>query len=176
MESANKIERKTSQVEQYLTFLIASEEYAINILKVKEILEFATLTTVPNAPLWIRGVINLRGNVVPVVDLSRKFGMASREITKFTCIVITEVKCNGEILTMGLMADSVSQVIDLAADDIQPPPAFGTRVRLDYLQGMGKVSRGFCLILDSDKVLSSDELLSVEGSSQTAELARTSEA
>jgi purine-binding chemotaxis protein CheW len=158
-----------SQSEQYLTFLLCGEEYAINILKVKEILEFDTVTTVPSTPDWIRGVLNLRGSVVPVIDLAAKFGLPAAQITKLTCIVIAEVICNDETITMGVIADEVSQVIDLATDEIEPPPTFGTRVRTDFLQGMGRAGKKFCLILDSDKVLSTDELFTV--SSSTAETA-----
>jgi purine-binding chemotaxis protein CheW len=144
---------------QYLTFRIAGEEYAIGILRVKEILQYEAVTRVPRTPPWIRGVINLRGSVVPVVDLAVKFGLPESAVSGTTCIVIVEVALDGEQAVMGVMADSVSQVVDLAAADIEPPPAFGTRVRVDFLPGMGKVGKGFVLILDIDKVLSSEEVL-----------------
>jgi purine-binding chemotaxis protein CheW len=148
-------------IAQYLTFLTAGEEYAISIVKVSEIVEYETVTTVPGAPAWIRGVTNLRGRVVPVVDLAVKFGLPASRITKFSCIVITEVTFQGENLTMGVLADSVSQVIDLSADEIEQTPPFGTRVKTEYLLGMGALGKKFCLILDIDKVLSADELLMV---------------
>jgi purine-binding chemotaxis protein CheW len=164
---------KNSGISQYLTFLVAGEEYAISILRVKEIIEFPVLTAVPNTPGWIRGVINLRGRVVPVIDLSLKFGLTAREVTKFTCVVVTEVICGGETMVMGVVADSVNEVIELGAVDIELPPSFGTRVRTDYLEGMGKVGKKFCLILNISKVLSADELLTVtcvqDGDSGTAE-------
>ena len=147
--------------EQYLTFLTAGEEYAISIVKVSEIVEYEAVTTVPGAPAWIRGVTNLRGRVVPVVDLAVKFGLPASRLTKFSCIVITEVTFQGENLTMGVLADSVSQVIDLSADEIEQTPPFGTRVKTEYLLGMGALGKKFCLILDIDKVLSADELLAV---------------
>jgi len=146
---------------QYLTFFTASEEYAISIVKVSEIVEYEAVTMVPNTPIWIRGVTNLRGRVVPVVDLAVKFGLPASEISKFSCIIITEVMFQGENLTMGVLADSVSQVIDLCADEIEATPPFGTRVKTEYLLGMGALGKKFCLILDIDKVLSADEFLAV---------------
>jgi purine-binding chemotaxis protein CheW len=150
---------------QYLTFLTAGEEYAIGIAKVSEIVEYETVTFVPSAPAWIRGVMNLRGKVVPVVDLAVKFGLPPSRISKFSCNIITELTFQGENLIMGVLADSVSQVIDLAADEIESPPPFGTRVKTEYLLGMGPLGKKFCLILDIDKVLSADELLAVSESS-----------
>lgn len=154
---------------QYLTFLVAGEEYAVNILKVKEIIEYDTVTKVPNTAPWIRGVTNLRGNVVPVIDLSVKFGLPPSTVSKFSCIVITEVSYDGEKLTMGVMADSVNQVLDFSEDEIEAPPPFGTRLRIEFLLGMGKVGKKFCLILDIDKVLSADEILAVADSTQAAQ-------
>ena len=164
------------QQSQYLTFHIGSEEYAIGVLQVKEILEYDTLTKVPNTPRSIRGVINLRGSVVPVVDLAVKFGQAPSEVTKRTCIVIAELDLNGERGTMGVMADSVSQVIDLQPGDIEPPPSFGTRVNVAYLQGMAKstTAKKFVLLLDTDKVLSTDELLAAAELSKEDAAALTS--
>ncbi|MFY9844791.1 MAG: chemotaxis protein CheW [Terriglobales bacterium] len=146
---------------QYLTFMTAREEYAIGIVKVSEIVEYEDVTTVPNTPIWIRGVTNLRGKVVPVVDLAVKFGLPASGISKFSCIIITEVMFQGEKLTMGVLADSVSQVIELSADEIEEAPPFGTRVKTEYLLGMGALGKKFCLILDIDKVLSADEFLAV---------------
>ena len=146
---------------QYLTFFTAGEEYAIGIAKVSEIVEYEAVTTVPNTPVWIRGVTNLRGRVVPVVDLAVKFGLPASVISKFSCIIITEVIFQGENLTMGVLTDAVSQVIELSADQIEATPPFGTRVKTEYLLGMGALGKKFCLILDIDKVLSADELLAV---------------
>jgi purine-binding chemotaxis protein CheW len=146
---------------QYLTFITAGEEYAISIVKVTEIVEYESVTTVPNTPMWIRGVTNLRGRVVPVVDLAVKFGLPASGISKFSCIIITEVMFEGENLTMGVLADSVSQVIELSADEIEQTPPFGTRVKTEFLLGMGTLGKKFCLILDIDKVLSADEILAV---------------
>jgi purine-binding chemotaxis protein CheW len=152
---------------QYLTFFVGGEEYAVNILKVKEIIEYDTVTAVPNTAPWIRGVTNLRGNVVPVIDLAVKFGLPASQVSKLSCIVITEVSFDGDNLTMGVMADSVSQVLDFSENDIEAPPPFGTRVRIEFLLGMGKLGKKFCLILDIDKVLSAEEFLAVTDSTHT---------
>ncbi len=146
-------------VQQYLTFMIGGEEYAISLLKVKEIIEYDTVTHVPKTPEWIRGVINLRGSVVPVIDLAVKFRQTPSVAGKLTCIVITEVQSGDEAAVMGIMADAVRQVIDLKPQDIEEPPAFGTRVKVDYLLGMARAGKKFCLLLDTEKVLSTDELL-----------------
>ncbi len=156
-----KKEQGSGTVVQYLTFLTAGEEYAVNIGKVKEIVKFEAVTKVPNTPSWIAGVTNLRGTVVPVVDLAVKFGLKDSCISKFSCIIITEVVFQEENLTMGVLSDSVSQVIELSAEDIEEPPPFGTRVKTEYLLGMGALGKKFCLILDIDKVLSADEILAM---------------
>jgi purine-binding chemotaxis protein CheW len=147
------------KVQQHLTFMIGGEEYAVSLLKVKEIIEYDTVTEVPKTPEWIRGVINLRGSVVPVIDLAVKFRQAPSVAGQLTCIVIVEVECEGEETVMGIMADSVRQVIDLTPRDIEPPPTFGTRIKVDYLLGMARSGKKFCLMLDTEKVLSIDELL-----------------
>ncbi|MGO9085554.1 MAG: chemotaxis protein CheW [Candidatus Sulfotelmatobacter sp.] len=166
MEASNqKREQPSRSVVQYLTFFTAGEEYAVNIGKVKEIVKYEAITTVPNTPVWIRGVTNLRGTVVPVVDLAVKFGLAASGTSKFSCIIITEVLFQGENLTMGVLADSVSQVLELSAEDIEETPPFGTQVKTEYLLGMGPLGKKFCLILDIDKVLSADEILAMTESS-----------
>ena len=151
--------RDTVEQAQYLTFFLAGEEYAIGILRVKEIIEYDTITRVPTTPSSIRGVINLRGSVVPVLDLAVKFGLPETAITMRTAIVIVEVDLDGEHALIGLMTDSVSQVIDLSPADIEPPPAFGLPVRVDYLVGIAKAGKKFILIFDVDRVLSSEELM-----------------
>jgi len=149
---------ESNQQTQHLTFHLAGEEYAVGILKVKEIIEYGTLTVVPQTPPSVRGVINLRGNVVPVIDLAIKFGMPPSPITNRSCIVIVEVALDGEPGVMGVIVDSVSQVIDLPLSEILPPPAFGTRTKAEFLHGMAKADKKFFLILDIDKVLAADEL------------------
>jgi purine-binding chemotaxis protein CheW len=143
---------------QYLGFHIAEEEYAIGILRVREILEYDTVTRVPTTPPSIRGVINLRGSVVPVVDLAVKLGLPESVITKRSCVVVVDVELEDERTVMGLLTDAVSQVIDLPATEIEPPPPFGTRVRVDCLLGMGRAGKKFVLLLDIDKLLSAQEL------------------
>ena len=156
-------EQEAAVQQQYLTFFLADEEYAVNIQKVKEIIEYSSVTKVPKVPRWIRGVINLRGNVVPVVDLAVRFALDEQPTTKTTCIVIVEVRQESENTVMGVIADAVNQVIELNPGDIEQPPAFGTRVRLEYLAGMGKLGKKFALILNIDRILSAAELLTVAG-------------
>jgi purine-binding chemotaxis protein CheW len=166
MRTSDRAKSQTPQnTAQNLTFMTAGEEYAISIAKVSEIVEYESATRVPNTPAWIHGVTNLRGKVVPVVDLAVKFGLPASRISKFSCVIITEATLQQETITMGVLADSVSQVIDLSADEIEPTPPFGTRVKTEYLLGMGALGKKFCLILDIDKVLSADEFLAVAESS-----------
>jgi len=155
MESA----RERADQEQYLTFVVGGDEFAVAVLRVREIIEYETVTHVPSTPAWIRGVINLRGSVVPVVDLGLKFGLAPSPVTRRTCIVMVDTELDGQRAAMGVVADAVSQVIELGPGDIEAPPSFGTRVRVDFLRGMGKLDGRFVLILDIDRVLSARELL-----------------
>ncbi len=148
---------------QYLGFSLAGEMYAIELLRIREIIEHVPITRVPGMPRAVLGVINLRGRVVPVVDLAVKMGLDPRPITRWTCFVIVEVLLDGERTTLGLLADSVSEVLDLGPDDIEPPPAFGTRTPVHYLRGMGRQEQRFILLLDLDRLLSADELLGLVG-------------
>jgi purine-binding chemotaxis protein CheW len=143
---------------QYLTFLLGGEMFAIAILNIKEIIEYGSLTEVPMMPSFIRGVINLRGSVVPVVDLSARFGRNKTEVSRRTCIVIIEVEGGDEKHDIGVMVDSVSEVLEIPRSEIEPPPAFGAKIRVDFMAGMGKVAGKFVIILDANKVLSVDEL------------------
>ena len=143
---------------QYLTFFIRGEEYAVAILRVKEIIEFETVTRVPTTPAHVRGVINLRGAVLPVVDLSAKFGHGVTDPARTTCIVVVETRSGAELLTVGIIADSVSEVVDIADTEIETPPSFGTNVRVDFLTGMAKLDGRLALILDIDRVLSPAEV------------------
>lgn len=142
---------------QFLSFTISGTDYGLPILTVKEILQHEQPTSVPGAPPSIRGVINVRGSVVPVLDLAVKFGRAETVATKRTCILVVEAQVGRERLTLGVVADAVNEVLDLPTDAVEPPPAFGTGVRLDYLTGMGKVGKGFVLLLDVDRVVSASE-------------------
>ena len=147
-------------ISQYLTFMIAGEDYAVGVGHVKEIIGYDTPTKVPGTPPWIRGVINLRGLVVPVVDLAVKFGRLGSDVTRRTCVVIVDVQFADGAVTMGVVADGVSQVLELSAGDIQPPPTFGMSVRIDFLLGLiTTTGKQFALLLDIDRVLAAGELL-----------------
>jgi purine-binding chemotaxis protein CheW len=158
---------------QYLTFLLGSEMFAIDILGIKEIIEYGSLTSVPMMPAFIRGVINLRGAVVPVVDLSARFGRFASAVTRRSCIVIIEAVNEGEKQDIGVVVDAVSEVLEIPAAEIEPAPSFGARIRADFISGMGKVKDKFVIILDADKVLSVNELamLSGGGASSTEAMA-----
>lgn len=151
---------------QFLTFLLGDESYGLNLLRVKEIIEYAPLTQVPMVPDYIAGVINLRGSVIPVIDVSIRFGGDVAEVSKRSCIVIVEVNCNGETLEMGVQVDEVHEVINIHAGEIEPPPAFGTRIRTDFIAGMGKVKDKFVVLLNIDHVLSLEELTVVESTAR----------
>jgi purine-binding chemotaxis protein CheW len=149
---------------QYLTFMLAREPFAIGILRIKEIIEYHGVTEVPMMPPSVRGVINLRGAVVPVMDLLARFGRGPSEVTKRTCIVIVEVETGDGHQVMGLMVDAVNEVLDIAVADIEPPPSFGARIRTDFLHGVGKVRGKFVLLLDVDRVLSIDDIAGLAAS------------
>lgn len=148
---------ETQAVAQYLAFTVAETDYGVPILKVKEILQWDGVTRVPGTPASIRGVMNVRGSVVPVVDLGVKFGKPEAAPTKWTCVLVVETRAADAPLVVGVMADAVREVVDLAPGDVEPPPSFGTGVRIDHLIGMGKVGKGFVLLLDIDRVLSASE-------------------
>ena len=144
---------------QYLTFLLGSEVFAIGILAIKEIIEYGGVTGVPMMPEFIRGVINLRGSVVPVMDLSLRFGRPASPVTKRTCIVIVETgNADGGNEHIGVAVDAVHAVIDIEAGDIEPPPAFGTRIHTAFIHGLGKVNGKFVIVLDVQRVLDVKEL------------------
>jgi purine-binding chemotaxis protein CheW len=147
-----------AQTQQYLTFLLAGEVFAMGILAIKEIIEYANLTEVPMMPQYVRGVINLRGSVVPVIDLSVRFGKPASAVTKRTCIVIIEVMASGERHVLGVVVDAVNAVLDIPSSEIEPPPAFGASIRTDFIQGMGKVNGRFVILLDVNHVLAGDEM------------------
>ncbi len=143
---------------QYLTFVLGGEPFAIGILAVKEIIEYTSVTEVPLMPAFLRGVINLRGSVVPVIDLSVRFGRPAGAISRRTCIVIIETQLSGERRDIGVIVDSVNAVLEFQAADIAPPPAFGANIRADFIQGMAKVDGRFVILLDVDHVLALHEL------------------
>ncbi|MCK6591295.1 MAG: chemotaxis protein CheW [Polyangiaceae bacterium] len=144
---------------QYLTFHVAGEEYAAPILRVKEIIEIGPMTKVPTMPAYVRGVINLRGSVVPVVDLAKKLGLPLTNVTRWSCIIVAEVMIDGDETVVGVLVDAMGQVIELSAKDIERPPAFGTRAGAHLLRGMGKIGNKFVMILDLDATLAQAALL-----------------
>ena len=161
----------SEQQQQYLTFTLAEEMFAIGILSIREILEYGQLTEVPMTPPFIRGVINLRGAVVPVIDLAVRFGRQPREVTKRTCIVIIETAADGtngagQTQQMGIVVDAVSEVLEIPPSEIEPPPAFGARIRIDFIKGMGKIAGKFVVILDVNRILSLDEVAVVSAMQQ----------
>ncbi len=152
----------TIETAQFLTFKLVDEVFALDIGKVREVLDFTTITKVPRTPEFMRGVINLRGSVVPVVDLKLKFGMSRTDKTVNTCIIIIEVSVDGETSVLGALADAVQEVIDLEPGHIEPAPKIGTRLNTEFIKGMGKRDDRFVILLDIDKVFSSDELVLVQ--------------
>jgi purine-binding chemotaxis protein CheW len=157
---------------QYLTFKLGDEVFATDVSKVREVLDFTNITKIPRTPDFMSGVINLRGNVVPVVDLRLCFEMSKTEKTVNTCIVVVEMLLEGESTVIGALADSVEEVIDLEPEQIQPAPRIGTQIRTDFIKGMGKRDSQFIMILDIDRVFSAEELSAVrsaEGSKTPAE-------
>lgn len=159
------VEAAGAEEQQFLTFTLGGEMFAIEILNIKEIIEYGNLTTVPMMPDFVRGVINLRGRVVPVIDLSVRFGRQATEITKRTCNVIIEVEAEGETIDIGIVVDAVSEVLEIPASEIEPAPSFGARIRADFISGMGKVKGQFVIILGLDKVLSVEEMAMLGGAS-----------
>lgn len=157
---------------QYLTFMLGSDAYALGILSIKEIIEYTTMTEVPLMPACVRGVINLRGAVVPVMDLQVRFGQPVSLVTKRTCIVIVEVLGPEGQQVMGVVVDAVNEVLDIDASEIEPPPAFGARIRADFMAGMGKVRGKFVILLNVDRVLDLDDLQALSQASSAAAAAQ----
>jgi len=155
---------------QYLSFTLAEETFALDITRVREVLEYTEITKIPRMPAFMCGVINLRGGVVPVVDMRLKLGMQEAEKTINTCIIITEVKVDEMNVVIGAMADSVSEVFDLDHEQVEPTPSIGTQVRADFLKGMGKHEGRFVLLLDIDKSFSSAELATIRESGAEIDL------
>ena len=158
----------TDHAGKYLTFSLAKETYGIQILKVQEIIEMIDVTKVPRTPPFVKGVINLRGKVIPVVDLRLKFGMEGIEVSRQTCIIVVYVQCGDTRLTMGMMVDAVSEVLDIPGDSIAPPPDFGSQVDTAFLLGMAKSKDSVRMLLDIDKVLSTRELTIVKAAGDMA--------
>src|SRR5579872_4862505 len=157
--------REITETRQYLTFKLGNEIFATDVAQVREVLDLTTITEIPRTPDFMAGVINLRGSVVPVVDLRLCFEMTKTESTRNTCIVVVEVQLDGEATVIGALADSVEEVVDLEPDQIQPAPRIGTQIRTDFIRGMGKRDAQFIMILDIDRVFSADQLGAMQNES-----------
>ena len=149
---------------KYLTFALAREEYGLEILKVREIIGYMDITAVPQTPDYVKGVINLRGQVIPVIDLRAKFGMKTTETTEETCIIVVEINQSGRKFSTGIVVDHVQEVLDIAGEDIEDAPKFDSSVNTDFILGMGKIGDSVKILLDIDKVLSSTDFDSLAGS------------
>ena len=165
--------KTTGKTTQYLSFMLDEEIFALDISKVREVLDYTSVTKVPQTPDFMRGVINLRGGVVPVIDMRLKFGLPETETTVNTCIIIAEVRINNESVILGALADSVQEVFDLSPDDIEPAPRIGTQINTDFLTGMGKKDDNFILLLDIDRIFSAEEIELVQKARDARHLAGT---
>ena len=143
---------------KYLTFSLADEEYGISILKIKEIIGMMPITTVPQTPEFVKGVINLRGKVIPVIDLRLRFGMDAIDYTERTCIIVVEIKCHAGTVQIGIVVDAVSEVLNVSGEDVEETPTFGAKLNTDYILGMAKMEGGVKILLDIDQVLSGEEI------------------
>ena len=157
------LQAMTDKEGKYLTFSLAGEEYGIGILKVKEIIGIMPITAVPQTPPHIKGVINLRGKVIPVIDLRLRFSLAAAEFTERTCIIVVEIAARQGTITMGFVVDAVSEVLNIKGADIEATPSFGTRLYTEFILGMAKTGGGIKILLDIDKILSADELEAASG-------------
>jgi purine-binding chemotaxis protein CheW len=155
-----------NETNQYLSFKLDEEIFALGIAKVREVLDYTSITKVPKTPDFMRGVINVRGGVVPVVDMRVKFGMSKTEQTVNTCIIIVEIEMESETTILGVLADSVEEVMELDPGQIEPAPKIGTKLRTEFIRGMGKRDEQFIIVLDIDKVFSGEELALVKGSEE----------
>ena len=158
MSKETKIDLSTVKSDQYLTFILSGEEFGIPVMSIKEITEYGYLTNVPMVPDFIQGVVNLRGNVVPVISLASKFGLEINPIDKRTCIIIMDTQMNNKKMVMGVVVDKVLQVIEIPDKNIEPAPSLGATIQTDFIKGMGKIDDNFLIILDVVQVLSGDEI------------------
>ncbi|HKL01381.1 MAG TPA: chemotaxis protein CheW [Desulfotignum sp.] len=152
------VQSTTLKTGKYLTFTLANEEYGIGILKVKEIIGMMPITSVPRTPDFVKGVINLRGKVIPVIDLRLKFGMPAIDYTDRTCIIVVEIDSDDMTIQIGIVVDSVSEVLNIKEEEIENAPSFGTSLNTDYILGMAKIDSGVKILLDIDRVLSAKEI------------------
>ena len=156
------VKAMTDREGKYLTFVLNEEEYGIGILKIKEIIGMMPITTVPQTPEFVKGVINLRGKVIPIVDLRARFGMDTIDYTERTCIIVVEIEGPAGMMMIGIVVDAVSEVLNIKGEHIEDTPAFGTKLNTDYILGMAKMEGGVKILLDIDRVLSAEEVVALE--------------
>jgi purine-binding chemotaxis protein CheW len=159
-------ETNTTDSCQYVTFSLGDELFGVEVNRTREILSLTPVTKVPQTPDYLLGVINLRGQVVPVVDMRLKLGLLAGENTEDTCIIVVEVQIDGEVITVGALSDAVREVLDIRSDQIEPPPRLGTRLNTEFINGMGKVDEQFMILLNIDRIFNSEELAWVQGAGQ----------
>ena len=152
---------KTKMTEKFLTFNLGGEQYGVEILKVREIIGIMDVTRVPRTPEFVRGVINLRGKVIPIIDLRNKFGMPMVQNTEQTCIIVVDLSFENNSLLMGIIVDSVSEVLDIDVDDIEDTPIFGTAVNIDFIKGIARTKAGIKILLNIEEVLTTAEILTL---------------
>lgn len=165
--TAGEIDREVHG-SQYLTFMLAGEYYGVDILRVQEIKGWTQVTQIPNTPDYIQGVLNLRGTIVPIIDMRMRFSLEHEDYTPITVVIVLSVKCSSGDRVIGIVVDAVSDVLDVKTDDIKPSPDFGTTVNTEFISGLTVVGEQIATLLDVDKMLSMDELASIEGLSETA--------
>jgi len=158
MNNIIELDADAVESDQHLTFVLSDEEFAIPVITIREIIEYGHLTNVPMVPEFIQGVVNLRGNVVPVLSLAKKFGLEVRDVDKRTCIIILDAQIEGSTVVMGVVVDKVLQVIEIPEDNIEPSPTLGASIRTDFIKGMGRIDDNFIIILDIVQVLSAEEI------------------
>jgi len=167
-EEAAMTENSTISSQQYVTFSLGEELFGVEVSRAREILSLTPVTKVPQTPDYLLGVINLRGQVVPVVDMRLKLGLPAGADTEDTCIIVVDVQVDGEVITVGALADAVREVMAIFSDQIEPPPRLGTRLKTEFINGMGKVDEQFMILLNIDKIFNSDELAWVQDAAETA--------
>lgn len=167
LNSTHTLLTTQESIGQFLTFLVGQKSFAISILDVKEIIEISNVTHVPMTPDYIHGVINLRGNVVPVVDLSARLGQGCTEISKRSCIVLVEIEISDSTQLIGMLVDEVKEILEIPNENIQPAPAFGSDIRTEFIQAMGRIGEDFIILLAINRVLSVEELSQLERVSQS---------
>ena len=163
MNTNHEVKAETSS---YLTFKLGEETFAANVSKVLNILEMIKITKVPKAPPYMKGVINLRGSVLPLIDTRIKFGMSETEFSTNTCILVLDLYLNDESVKVGALVDSVQEVIEISADQVQPPPSIGTKFKSDFIEGMAKAGEEFIMLLDVEQIFSTDEIVVIKGASE----------